>query len=149
MRNSYGRFSRGRGGYPSELVVVFLAVGVWMLMAVFIGSCKAGEERAGSSGWAKIELDLSRLDDAGLYGPSDGLRALDYEFCIPAGPRLREEVASIDRSARFFPGSPGRVDCRAHQMLVTGNTHQSDFRGVLARLAELPYVDRIVPAWFE
>ena len=36
---------------------------------------------------AKIRFDLSVLDDSGLYGPADGLRALDYEFCIPeTGP---------------------------------------------------------------
>src|SRR6476619_5023653 len=32
----------------------------------------------------KIRLDLSGLREDGLYGPPDGLRALAYEFCIPA-----------------------------------------------------------------
>jgi len=120
-----------------------------MCAVLCVGSCQAAEERTKSFEWAKVELELSRLDDAGLYGPSDGLRALDYEFCIPAGARFREEVASIDQSARFLGKSRGRVGCRSDEVLVIGNTHQPDFRRVLARLAELPYVERIVPAWFE
>jgi hypothetical protein len=32
---------------------------------------------------------------------------------------------------------------------VFGNTHQPGFRQVLAGLAALDYVERILPAWFE
>jgi hypothetical protein len=149
LRVLYRRLLTGGGGSSSEAVFAFLSASVWLVAALCGGSCQAADERAGSFGWAKVELDLSWLDDAGLYGPPDGLRALDYELCIPAGPRFREEVALIDPRARFHETSPGRVGCRSNQVLVIGNTHQPDFRGVLAGLAALPYVERIVPAWFE
>ena len=40
----------------------------------------------------KISFDLAALNEDGLYGPPDGLRALDYEFCIPAQEALAEAV---------------------------------------------------------
>ena len=46
----------------------------------------------------KIRFDLEILNEDGLYGPADGLRALDYEFCIPADDTARDEVTSIDPS---------------------------------------------------
>jgi hypothetical protein len=97
----------------------------------------------------KLGVDLSRLDDQGLYGPKDGRRSLDYEYCIPAGAAYRAEVAGIDPSARIREFSPGRVGCGPDQVLVLGNTHQPGFRQVLSGLAALDYVERIVPAWFE
>lgn len=96
-----------------------------------------------------IGFDLGRLDDSGLYGPPDGRRALDYEFCIPQGLSYRERVAAIDPSARFFPGSRGRIGCATGEVLVLGNTHQAGFREVLRGLAGLPFVARIVEAVFE
>lgn len=98
---------------------------------------------------AVLGIDLARLDDDGLTGPPDGRRALDYEFCIPGAARYREEVARIDPSARFFPGSRGRIGCRSHEVLVLGNTHQPGFSAILLSLARLPYVTRIEEAFFE
>lgn len=94
-----------------------------------------------------FELDL--LDDSGLYGPSDDRRALDYEYCIPEGQSYRHRVLAIDPSARFHPGSRGRIGCGAGQVLVLGNTHQPGYRLILLDLAELPFVERIVEAVFE
>jgi hypothetical protein len=96
-----------------------------------------------------IGFDLNRLDESGLQGPLDGRRALDYEYCIPGAARYRERVAAIDPSARFLPGSRGRIGCRPDQVLVLGNTHQPGFRDVLAALAALPFVERIVECVFE
>jgi hypothetical protein len=98
---------------------------------------------------AKLALDLSTLSEDGLYGPSDGRRALDYEFCIPAGAGPWTEVAAIDPSARAMPGSRGRIGCGPGQVLVLGNTHQPNFPAVLDALAGLPFMTRIQPAWFE
>jgi hypothetical protein len=106
----------------------------------------AGE---GTSAAASIGFDLGRLDESGLYGPPDGLRSLDYEFCIPVGTPYRDEVAAIDPSARFMPGGRGRIGCGPGEVLVLGNTHQPGFREVLAALASLPYVARIAEAYFE
>ncbi len=104
---------------------------------------------AGDGAAAPIGFDLNRLNASGLQGPPDGLRALDYEFCIPDGPAFRAQVAAIDPSARFHPGSRGRIGCTPDQVLVLGNTHQDGFRAILHALAGLPYVARIAEAVFE
>jgi hypothetical protein len=98
---------------------------------------------------AAIRFDLSRLNDSGLHGPPDGRRALDYEFCIPAGEKYVTEIKAIDPSATVHPRSPGRIGCADAQYLVTGNTHQPRFREILRELAALPYVTRIDEAFFE
>lgn len=98
---------------------------------------------------AVIDFDLGRLNDSGLHGPQDGLRSMDYEFCIPASLTYQEAVAGIDPSARFMGHSRGRIGCGPAQVLVLGNTHQPGYREVLETLAALPYVDRISQAFFE
>jgi hypothetical protein len=98
---------------------------------------------------AKIELDLAELNDEGLKGPPDGLRAVSYEFCIPNRPEYEAEVRRIDPQIAITPGARGRIGCRPDQVLCIGNTHQPEFRRVLFRLAALPYVERIVEAHFE
>ena len=103
----------------------------------------------GAGGDYKLGFDPTLIGDDGLYGPPDGLRALDYEFCIPATAAAKMEVSAIGPSARFHAMSPGRIGCGAGQVLVLGNSHQPGFRELLRRLAELPYVQRIEQAWFE
>ena len=97
---------------------------------------------------AKIRFDLSVLDDSGLYGPTDGLRALDYEFCIPDRPDTVARVRSIDGSVRMHRAR-GRIGCVESKLLCIGNTHQPGFREVLAALSRLPFVARIDQAFFE
>ena len=97
----------------------------------------------------KIRFDLSVLDDDGLYGPPDGRRALHYEFCIPATETHADQVRAIDPTIQVMRGSRGRIGCTADQFLCIGSTHQADFRGVLNRLAELPYIDRIEQSFAE
>jgi len=91
----------------------------------------------------KITFDLNQFDEYGLYGPADGKRSLDYEFCIPQGEQYATEVQTIDPSVNFFPTSAGRIGCTENQILTIGNTHQDEFRLVLLELANLDYVDRI------
>jgi hypothetical protein len=104
---------------------------------------------AGLDPTSVIAFDLDRLDAAGLQGPPDGRRALDYEFCIPRGQGPRDQVAAIDPSAHFYPGSCGRSGCGPDQVLVLGNTHQPGYRAILLTLAALPFVTRIAEAVFE
>ncbi len=92
---------------------------------------------------------VGSLDEAGLYGPPHGRRALDYEYCIPSLVPHREEVARIDPSAQFHEGSPGRIGCGPQELRVTGNSYQPGFRALIERLRALPYVARIEPLWFE
>jgi hypothetical protein len=124
----------------TSLAVVLL----WMASAV-----AAPQDSEAGTDASIIRFDLSPLDDNGLYGPPDGLRSLDYEFCIPSGEPYAGEVKAIDPSARFHSGSPGRIGCAGDQSLVLGNTHQPDFREILGKLAALPYVTRIDQAFFE
>ena len=92
---------------------------------------------------SKLGFDLSRLDALGLYGPPNGLRALEYEFCIPAREDLADQVRNIDPTLRVSRTSPGRVRCSKGQYLCLGSTHQPGYRAVLLTLAELDYVGRI------
>ena len=97
----------------------------------------------------KITFDLSKLNAQGLYGPPDGLRALDYEFCIPADPAFEVQVKAIDQTIVIFAGSKGRVGCVPGEKLCIGNTHQPEFKTVLFKLAGLPYVKHINQCFYE
>jgi hypothetical protein len=91
----------------------------------------------------KITFDLTDFDENGLYGPPDGKRSLDYEFCIPQEAPYRQEVKAIDPSLNFFPSIPGRIGCTDTEVLAIGNTHQENFRLILLELANLDYIQRI------
>ena len=97
----------------------------------------------------KIAIDLSTVNAEGLRGPATGLRAVHYEFCIPAGERHAAEVRGIDAIAELQRGSRGRIGCSSGEILVLGNTHQHGYREVLDRLSALPYVSRIRESHFE
>jgi heat shock protein HslJ len=107
------------------------------------------QSRAPDPRWPKVGFDLSRLDAQGLYGPPDGLRALDYEFCIPATQAHMDKVRAIDPDIRIHRTSPGRIACTDHEYLCLGNTHEQAYREILRQLALLPYVTRIVQSHFE
>ena len=118
-----------------------------MLMVAMIAGCSSVSNPHPFS--SKIDIDLENVNSEGLRGPPDGLRAVHYEFCIPAGEDRADEVRSIDPTAQFMPGSPGRIGCTTDQVLAVGNTHQPSYRRVLESLAALEYVNRIVENFFE
>lgn len=91
----------------------------------------------------KITFDLEKLDEDGLYGPPDGRRSLDYEFCIPRDAAHGGQVRGIDPSVTLHPDSPGRIGCTADQVLAIGNTHQPNAVLILMELANLDYIERI------
>lgn len=93
---------------------------------------------------APIEIDLDALDADGLRGPADGKVAVDYEFKIPDTSEARARVRAIDATVEFLPGSRGRVGAGEGECLCVGSTHRPDYRAVLAALARLPEVERIV-----
>lgn len=98
----------------------------------------------------KIGFDLNQFDENGLYGPEDGKRSLDYEFCLPANnATYANQVLSIDPTLDFYERSPGRIGCDETQELVIGNTGQPNFREVLMTLAALDYIERIEPVYWE
>ena len=96
-----------------------------------------------------ITFDVTQLGDDGLRGQPDGRRALAYEFRIPGTPEGKTEVAAIDPTIEFMCGSRGRIGCAEDECLCAGSTQRREFREVLCRLAELPYVERIDEAFFE
>lgn len=98
---------------------------------------------------AKIRFDLDAIDPNGLIGPPGGLRALSYEFCIPADAAHRDAITAIDPRIACHGQSPGRIGCTEEQVLCIGDTHRPDHRKVLEAIARLPYVERIEQAWFE
>lgn len=98
---------------------------------------------------SKITFNLEQLNEQGLYGPPDGLRALHYEFCIPANPVPAAQVRQIDPTIEISQTSPGRIGCTKGEYLCLGNTHQPNFKTVLLKLAQLAYVKRIDQAFFE
>lgn len=106
-------------------------------------ACQPISSTNSTSAVDKVAFDLSSLDENGLYGPADGKRSLDYEFCIPTGDAYAQAVGAIDPSVRFFPQSLGRIGCSEDEVLAIGNTHQSDYADILIELANLDYIDRI------
>ena len=127
--------------------VVFL-VGLFLNLYPLLSDCRA-EAQVQVDPRSKITFSLEQLNESGLYGPPRGLRALHYEFCIPAAPELEAQVQQIDPTIQVSKTSPGRVGCTEEEYLCVGNTHQPDFRMVLHKLANLPYVKRIDQAFFE
>ncbi|MGL5033255.1 MAG: hypothetical protein ACRC6M_05580, partial [Microcystaceae cyanobacterium] len=64
----------------------------------------------------KITFDLSPISEAGLIGEKNGLRAVSYEFCIPATSEALTEIQSIDLTIQYSQ-SRGRIGCHKDQYL--------------------------------
>ena len=122
----------------------FLAwLGPFAWGVALLGGCQPPPPADSTTTLDKIGFDLTQLDDQGLYGPTDGKRALDYEFCIPVGEDYQNAVTAIDPSLKLFPGRSGRIGCTDQQVLAMGNTHQPRAQLVLQELANLDYIHRI------
>ena len=121
-----------------------------LISMVLLSGCSAMETyRAERNLNNKIEFDLNRLDQDGLYGVSDGKRALSYEFCIPATVEAAQQVMDIDPSVIIYKDSKGRVGCSDSQYLAMGDTFQKDYLVTLQQLVNLEYVIRIAEVHFE
>ena len=123
-----------------------------MLLLLFLTACPPTGQKPVSLNDgvpAKIAFDLDRLDDRGLYGPSDGLRSLGYEFCIPAQQRYIDAVHALDPDIKVYRHSPGSIGCRRDEYLCMGETHDRDWQKILNGLAALPYVEKIIPSRYE
>lgn len=126
----------------------------WQRLALFalvlaFGGCARPPLPPTGDAAAKIEIDLARLDERGLRGPEDGKVAVAYEFTIPDTSETRAQVRAIDPTIEFMPGSRGRIGAAEDDLLCVGSTQQPEFREVLHKLAELPYVERIIQCHFE
>lgn len=129
---------QGRGVRAGTSLVIALVT-----LAVPAGAALATEPAQ------KILLDLRDVNEQGLRGPADGLRAVSYEYCIPDTDAAVRQVRSIDATLQVLGHSPGRAGCKRSELLCLGSTHQKNFRQVLQRLAALDYVREIREAFFE
>lgn len=118
-----------------------------ILLVVLLAAGCSDPQGGGTS--KKITFDLENINEEGLEGPADGLRAVSYEFCIPREEEKVTEVKRIDPTVEVYASSPGRIGCSSGEYLCIGNTHQPGFRKVLYRLAALDYIERIDQAFFE
>lgn len=126
---------------------IVLPIGLGVLALAW--ACQPVPSADSDSAMDKIAFDLNQLDENGLYGPANGKRSLDYEFCLPTGDPYAQTVRAIDPSVQFFPQSPGRIGCGDREVLAIGNTHQAHYQTILIELANLDYVDRIQPVDWE
>jgi len=137
-----GRFvDRPLPGLAADVDGMIEVLAVRSVSAAGVAACRRAA--------ARIRFDLKRLDAEGLQGPPDGLRALDYEYCIPDNPGAIARVQKIDPTARIYRRSPGRIGCSETEVLCLGNTHQQGYRTVLGELAGLCFVREIREAFFE
>ncbi|MGG6239598.1 hypothetical protein ACQ4N7_13300 [Nodosilinea sp. AN01ver1] len=127
-------------------VAIALPAGAAVL-AIAVACQPVSSSNSGAS--EKIAFDLSTFDENGLYGPPNGKRSLDYEFCIPVGDAYAQAVGAIDPSVQLFPQSRGRIDCGEGEVLAIGNTNQADYDTILIELANLDYIERIQPVDWE
>lgn len=128
--------------------VVIVPSAICCCLVVCISCAQVRQHDAGAI-WQKVELDLTQVDADGLRGPPDGKVDLAYEFCVPNTDQCKGQVAAIDPSVQFMPGSSGRVGAGKNDCLCIGSTHQKDYRQVLEKLARLPFVHRIIRCDFE
>ena len=130
------------GRVDGSVRTILILAPVLFVLLVAVG-CSETERAASGDTFQKISFDLSILDENGLYGPPDGRRILDYEFCIPKTVNCVEEVNAIDTTVVIHRSSPGRIGCSDREYLCIGNTYQKQYKKVLERLAELEYIERI------
>jgi hypothetical protein len=134
FRLSAGHFS------PVPTIALLLAA------AFFLSGCFGGRSaspvppRTGQT----IAFDVRALDAEGRYAPKgEEPRHLPYEFCVPARDDILADVRRTDATALCAEVASGTAGCGPDEMLCVGNTRQTDFRGVLLRLAEKPYIREI------
>ena len=97
----------------------------------------------------KIEFDITKLNQHGLYGPPDGLRSLSYEFCIPAEEGFVLNIRNIDPDIKIYRHSPGRIGCTDAGYLCVGDTHNKPYKKTFHYLVDLSYIKRIIQSVFE
>lgn len=149
-------FSTENNGYDScrggSRTALFHPLPVVLLLVVLAAASACSSLTSGVGNpdpWRKITFDVNRLDEDGLIGTEDARRALNYEFCIPAKPENLSEVERIDQTAVCSLHPPGRIGCRTGEYLCIGSSYQRNIKGILKRLADLPYIKRIDECFFE
>jgi hypothetical protein len=122
-----------------------------ILGVILLAACNTSFEQntTPQPGMTKIKFPLDNIHPDGLRGPTGGLVAVSYEFCVPASDTVHQNVQQLDPTLQIYSGSPGRIGCTTNQTLAIGNTHQSEWREVLQALSSLNYVSEIREGHFE
>jgi len=132
-------------GLPDLKAVMIMLVGL-----VLAGCHAAPENHTGQSPQeTKIKFSLDDIRPDGLRGPTDGLVAVSYEFCVPVSDQVYQEILRIDPDLKIHSDSPGRIGCEDSQALIIGETHRPDWREVLQELSTLTYITEIRECFFE
>lgn len=124
---------------------------ITILLMLFFMACSTQKNTiADPATLAKINFDISKIDEQGRYGPADGKRTLDYEFCIPKTEEKMAIIRKIDPDIQMPGQSRGRIGCGKMEQLCLGNTGgKADWKKVLLDIAGQDFVKRIEQNYYE
>jgi hypothetical protein len=122
----------------------FLFIAIAVFFGVFNPTKLSSQDYQSDFILAKISFDISQISPEGLIGQPDALRAVSYEFCIPANPIALATIQAIDTQIKYYFPSPGRIGCQKAQYLCIGHTHNPKWPEILFSIARLEYVERII-----
>ena len=127
-----------------------LALLAALCLVLFMVMPGRADDGANPDPLSKITFPLGQLNQEGLMGPPDGLRALNYEFCIPGDAIQRAQVRDIDPTLPGFHAFPGPDRLRPGGSTFASAAPTSRASGRRSpRLASLPFVKRLDQAFFE
>lgn len=124
-----------------------LLASIFLLLAVGCNGSK--KSTASEAVLSKIKFSLDDIDEDGRYGPADGKRLLDYEFCIPKTLGHIDQIKKINPAIQMPEGSSGRINCPKSEQLCLGNTGQEDWKGILLDIARQDFVQEIRQNFYE
>jgi hypothetical protein len=111
-------------------------------------TAKSADEglRPASDPQEKFAFSLSELEP-GYREDADGARRpIRYEYCIPKSPKAIAALPALDPTVLVDSRGKGTADCTDEQLLAHGHTGQPDYLEALRKIAEQPFVQRIVIA---
>ena len=120
-----------------------------LIVGLFFISCSASDEnkKLDEEKLSKIKFSLADFNEEGLFGNPDGLRAMDYKFCIPKNESYKEQILNIDKTINIIAGN--KNNCSEEEYFCIGNTHKKSFKVILKKLALLDFVLKIEPHYWE
>ncbi len=124
------------------LIPVFTTM-VTLTLNAYSHEFTSEENRYSQAIMKKITFDISEISPEGLSGESNSLRAVSYEFCIPANDEYLTEIQGLNPEINYYSQSRGRIGCNSNQYLCIGDTHNPRWKEILISIASLDYVERI------
>jgi len=122
----------------------------FLLLILLVGCGTQKNVTGDAETLAKINFDISQFDEKGRYGPADGKRTMDYEFCIPRTEEKMAIIRKIDPAIQMPERAKGRIGCSKAEQLCLGTTGgKENWKTVLLAIAEQDFVKRIEPNYYE